>query len=62
MTVLNLPTAVFAIIIEDDRLVEIRPTSLEELVAWLDRGQRAEARAGADRGPAEGIVGVEPLG
>lgn len=30
-------TAVFAIIIEDDQVIEVRPSSVEELAAWLDQ-------------------------
>jgi hypothetical protein len=30
-------TAVFAIIIEDDQVIEVRPSSVEELAAWMDQ-------------------------
>jgi hypothetical protein len=34
--------SVFAVIIEGDRVVEVRPTSMEELAAWMDQRQSAE--------------------
>jgi hypothetical protein len=32
-------TSIFAVIIENDRIVEVRATSMEELAAWADQQQ-----------------------
>lgn len=59
MNDVTIPAAIYVAIIEGDRLIEIRPTSMEELAAWVDRRQRDGTGDGTHHGTAEEIVGME---